>query len=255
VKVVAAVRYVTPLREGGSLPAVMEADDGQLWVVKFSGAGQGRRALVAEWIAGELARAAGLSVPEQIGVRLDPVLARTEPDPEIQDLLRASAGLNVGQRYLAGALAFDPAADPVEAPLAARIVALDALTLNVDRTGKNPNLLWWRDALWLIDHGASLYWHHGWDGRPVAPPARFARITDHVLLSHARPALARAGAEVAAALDDATLAAVVADIPEDWLEPLPGLPSAGAQREAYAAWLRGRRALLADELAEVTHAG
>jgi hypothetical protein len=254
VKRAAAVRYVTPLREGGSLPAVVEADDGELWVVKFRGAGQGPRALVAEWIVGELGRGLGLAVPELAGIDLDPALARTEPDPEIQDLLRASAGLNLGLRYLPGALGFDPVADPVDVSLAARIVALDALTLNVDRTAKNPNLLWWQGGLWLIDHGAALYWHHGWDGGPLTPPPRFGRVGDHVLLSRGRSALPHAARELAGRLDDATIAAAVAEVPEAWLAPLPSLAAPEAQRSAYGAWLRARRDLLADDMAEVARA-
>jgi hypothetical protein len=242
------VRYVTPLREGGSLPAVMEADDGDLYVVKFRGAGQGPRVLVAEWIVGEMARRLGFAVPDLVGVELDGALARTEPDPEIQDLLRASVGLNLGMRYLSAALTFDPVADPVDADLAARIVALDAWTVNVDRTARNPNLLWWREALWLIDHGAALYWHHAWDGSPPAAPARFARIRDHVLLARAAGRL-RASA---LRLEDDVLREVVGAVPDDWLV---SLPDPAAQRAGYVRWLSARRDLLAAELEEVDRAG
>jgi hypothetical protein len=232
----------------------MEGDDGALWVVKFRGAGQGPRALVAEWIVGELARAAGLAVPEQVGVDLDGALARTEPDPEIQDLLRGSVGLNLGLRYLPGALTFDPAADPLDAALAARIVALDALAVNVDRTPRNPNLLWWQGGLWLIDHGAALYWQHAWDGRTAPVPGRFTRIGDHVLLARAGGALPAAAADLAARLTDATVDGVVAGVPDDWLSPLPGLRDPQPQRDAYAAWVGGRRDALAAELGEVADA-
>jgi hypothetical protein len=251
VRRVAAVRYVTPLREGGSLPAVVEGDDGGLWVVKFRGAGQGPRALVAEWIVGEIGRRAGLAVPEIVGVELPAELARTEPDPEIQDLLRASVGLNLALRYLPGSLMFDPAADPVDGTLAARIVALDAWTVNVDRTARNPNLLWWQDGLWLIDHGAALYWQHAWQGDALLAPPRFARILDHVLLGRARGHLEAAAAAVA--LDDDALGAIVDSVPDDWLTPLPSAPSPEAQRAVYAAWLRSRRDLLAADLGEVDH--
>src|SRR6267378_2023393 len=156
-----ATRYVTPLREGGSLPALVEASDDGLYVLKFRGAGQGRKALVAEVVAGELARALGFAVPELALVELDPALGQAEPDPEIQDLLLASAGLNLGVDFLPGALPFNPAAGPAPAPeLAADVVWLDALVTNVDRTARNTNLLVWHGRLWLIDHGASLYFHH-----------------------------------------------------------------------------------------------
>src|SRR3954452_11339083 len=156
-----ATRYVTPLREGGSLPALVEASDDGLYVLKFTGAGQGPKALVAEVVAGELARTLGFAVPELALVELDPTLAQAEPDPEIQDLLRASAGLNLGVDFLPGALPFNPAVGPAPDPeLAARIVWLDALVTNVDRTAKNTNMLLWHGRLWLIDHGAALYFHH-----------------------------------------------------------------------------------------------
>src|SRR6185312_2462710 len=161
VRRVAATRYVTPLREGGSLPALVEADDDGLYVVKFQGAGQGRKALVAEVVAGELARALDLLVPELVVAYVDPELGRAEPDPEIQDLLVASAGPNLGVDFLPGSLPFNAAADPaVDPDLAADIVWFDALVTNVDRTARNPNLLWWHGRLWLIDHGAALYFHH-----------------------------------------------------------------------------------------------
>src|SRR3954447_17445676 len=157
----AATRYVTPLREGGSLPAVVEAADDGLYVLKFRGAGQGRKALVAEVVAGELARALGFNVPELVVIELDPVIGRAAPDAEIQDLLLASAGTTLGVDFLPGALPFRPPAGPAPSPeLAARVVWLDALVTNVDRTAKNTNLLHWHDNLWLIDHGAALYFHH-----------------------------------------------------------------------------------------------
>src|SRR6185503_1702648 len=161
-RTVNTTRYVTPLREGGSLPAIIEADDEGMYVLKFRGAGQGAKALIAELIAGELARAAGLAVPEIVFVELDPEIAKTEPDPEIQDLIKASGGLNLGLDYLPGSVMFDPVADKVEAELAARIVWFDAYVLNVDRTPRNANLLMWHRKLWLIDHGASLFFHHSW---------------------------------------------------------------------------------------------
>ncbi len=177
-RTVTANRYVTPLREGGSLPAIVEADDLGTYVLKFLGAGQGRKALVAELVAGEIGRFLGLPVPEIVLVRLDPDLGRSEPDPEIQDLLKASAGLNLALDYLPGSLGFDPLVEPPGPELASRIVWFDALVTNVDRTPRNTNLLVWHGHLWLIDHGASLYFHHNWPardshgtGRPSKPRA------------------------------------------------------------------------------------
>ena len=181
-RTVHVTRYVTPLREGGSLPAIVEADDDGLYVLKFRGAGQGPKALIAELVAGELARAAGLPVPEIVFVELDPDLARTEPDPEIQDLIRASGGLNVGLDFLPGSVAFDPVTTEVEADLASSIVAFDALVTNVDRTARNTNLLLWHRALYLIDHGAALYFHHSWGDVAARSRDPFPRIRDHVLL-------------------------------------------------------------------------
>jgi hypothetical protein len=181
-RTVTATRYVTPLREGGSLPALVEADDEGLYVLKFRGAGQGRKALVAELIAGELARAAGLAVPEIVFIELDVELARTEPDPEIQDLIRASAGLNLALDYLPSAVAFDPLVHAPDAALASAVVWHDAFVSNVDRTPRNTNLLMWHRRLWLIDHGAALIFHHQWDGYLERSTSPFPSIKDHVLL-------------------------------------------------------------------------
>ncbi|MDT4914764.1 MAG: hypothetical protein QOC66_3892, partial [Pseudonocardiales bacterium] len=183
-----ATRYVTPLREGGSLPALVEASDEGLYVLKFRGAGQGPKALVAEIVAGELARALGFAVPELALVELDPALARAEPDPEIQDLLAASAGLNLGVDFLPGALPFNPAVGPAPEPgLAAEIVWLDALVTNVDRTARNTNMLLWHGKLWLIDHGAALYFHHARASARETGHGRtpFPAIAEHVLLPFA----------------------------------------------------------------------
>jgi hypothetical protein len=242
----AATRYVTALREGGSVPAVVEADDGALYVVKFRAAAQGGRALAAEIIVGELARAAGLPVPELAFIDVDAALGRSEPHQEIQELLIASAGLNLAMGYLGGAIGYDVAARrPVDAALASLIVALDVFAANVDRTAKNPNLLWQGGSLWLIDHGAALYWHHGWDGTEspdaiAASAARpFARVGDHVLLPLAER-LPAAGAALGAALTDAAIARAVELVPEAWLDGQGG----EALRAAYTTWLRARRAAL-----------
>ena len=175
-------RYVTPLREGGSLPAIAEADDGFLYALKFRGAGQGRKALVAELLGGEIARALGFRVPEIVFAQLDEAFGRTEPDEEIQDLLRASTGLNLALHYLSGAITFDPVVTKLDAALASRIVWLDCLLTNVDRTPKNTNMLMWHKELWLIDHGACLYFHHSWDNWQVQATKPFVQVKDHVLL-------------------------------------------------------------------------
>ena len=183
-RTVQATRYVTPLREGGSMPGLVEADDDGLYVLKFRGAGQGPKALVAEVLAGELARAAGLPVPELVWIELDPVLGAAEPDPEIQELIAASAGRNVGLDYLPGSLTYSPAAGapPPDPELAAEIVWLDALMTNVDRSPQNPNLLLWHGRLWLIDHGAALYLQHAWEDPPADARKPFPAIRTHVLL-------------------------------------------------------------------------
>lgn len=232
-----AARYVTPLREGGSLPAIVETDAGDLVVAKFRGAGQGPAALVAEVIAGQLARAVGLDVPEVVLLELDEGLARTERDQEIGDLLRASAGTNVALGYLAGAVMFDAAAaDAIDPELAARIVLFDAFVTNVDRTAKNPNLLWWQGRLWLIDHGAALYWHHGWDGTLDDPARAFPLVRSHVLLPWAEE-LRRVAADVLGALGDEVLESALAAVPDDLLAGAP----AAERRRAYVEFLRARR--------------
>jgi HipA-like protein len=227
-----ATVYVTPLREGGSLPALVEASDDGLYVLKFRGAGQGRKALVAEVVAGELARALGFLVPELALLELDPALGRAEPDPEIQDLLTASAGLNLGVDFLPGALPFSPAVGPFPGPdLAARIVWLDALLTNVDRTAKNTNMLLWHGRLWLIDHGASLYFHHAPEPVPGHERTRFPQIADHVLLPFAGP-IAEADAALAPQATRGLLEEVVDAVPDEWLD--------GDDRGTYVEYLLGR---------------
>ena len=215
---VSATVYVTPLREGGSLPALVEADDGGMYVLKFRGAGQGPKALVAEIVVAELARALALPVPEIVLVDLDPAIGRGEPDAEIQDLLLASVGLNLGVDFLPGALPFSPAAGPRPDPdLAAAIVWLDALVTNVDRTPRNPNLLWWHDRLWLIDHGAALYWHHSSVPPPNHERDAFAVVRDHVLLPYAS-SIVEADARLSRELTPRVLSELAAAIPRDWLD-------------------------------------
>jgi len=253
---VLAARYITPLREGGSVPALVEADDRLTYVVKLRGAGQGARVLIAELLAGQIGRALGLHVPDLALVELDLALARTEPDPEVQDLLRASIGVNLGLRHLDGAVTFDPAARPgPEGATASAIVALDSFTTNVDRTARNPNLLWWRGELAPIDHGAALYWQHDWSGAvaDANPARRFPLIRDHVLLPWADD-LAAAGRRLQDTLTDALIAGISAQLPDAWLAPLPAAPTPDAQRAAYAEWLRLRRAELPQLMEEAARA-
>jgi hypothetical protein len=239
VKTVAATRYVTPLREGGSLPAIIEADDDGMYVLKFRGAGQGPKALAAELLAGELARAAGLPVPTIVLVELDPDLARTEPDPEIQSLIRASAGVNLAIDYLPGSVTFDPVTENPPAELASAIVWFDAFVTNVDRTARNTNLLMWHRRLWLIDHGAALYFHHAWDDDYVAHSGTpFAAIKDHVLLPFAAK-LEAADRLMAERITKDVIAAVVALLPDAFMaDDAPG----GAPRssQVYAEYLLRR---------------
>jgi hypothetical protein len=217
VRTVAATRYVTPLREGGSLPALVEADDDGLYVLKFRGAGQGPKMLVAEIVAGELARALGLPVPELVVAELDPAIGRSEPDAEIQDLLLASAGTNLGVDFLPGSLPFSPAVGPApDADLSADVVWFDALVTNIDRTAQNPNLLTWHRRIWLIDHGAALYWHHSPDREPD-PSGRFEQVRDHVLLPFAS-SIDAADTRLAPQLTPGLLEAVVAAVPAEWLD-------------------------------------
>ena len=209
---VTVTRYVTPLREGGSLPALVEADNLGTYVMKFRGAGQGPLALVAEIIAGELARRLGLPTPELVLAELDPRIPGSEPDPEIQDLLRASEGLNLGVDFLPGSVGFDPLGWTAEPGFASQVLWLDALVQNVDRTWRNPNLLVWHRNIWLIDHGAALYFHHNW---PTADPKRPFDASDHVLRDRAT-ALTEAHAVLAPQLTERLLQEVTALVPPEW---------------------------------------
>ena len=246
-RIIAVHRYVTPLREGGSMPAIVEGDDLGTYVLKFRGAGQGVRALMAEIIAGGIARALGLPVPEIVLATLDTALAQTEPDPEIQDLIRASGGLNVGLDYLSGALNFDPAVDAVSDDFAARLVWFDAFVGNVDRTARNTNLLMWHRQPWLIDHGAALTFHHAWDGTVAQPAKPFAPAADHVLLAQAT-ALAQVDEELAARLTPGVVGGVLAEVPDAFLL-LAGadhdsgpLTTAATHRQAYVDYFCARLA-------------
>ena len=237
-RTVVATRYVTPLREGGSLPAIVEADDDGMYVLKFRGAGQGPKALIAELVAGEIARAAGLPVPEIVLIEVDPDLARTEPDPEIQSLIRDSAGLNLGLDYLPGSVGFNPVADKLDSDLASAIVWFDAYVTNVDRTPRNTNMLMWHRRLWLIDHGAALYFHHKWDGYLERMRDPFPMIKDHVLLTFAG-SLEQADALIEPRLAPEVIKGIVGAIPGEWLagEQLGG---SDRVRQAYMEFLLGR---------------
>jgi len=230
---------VTPLREGGSLPAIIEADDDGMYVLKFRGAGQGTKALIAEVIAGELARAAGLLVPELVFVSLDPEIAKTEPDPEIQDLIRASGGLNLGLDYLPGSVMFDPVADKLDAELASRIVWFDAYVTNVDRTPRNANLLMWHRRLWLIDHGAALYFHHAWTDVDQRSKDRFPLIREHILLPFAKD-IETADQAMTAAITSDVMKSVVALVPNDWMNDGSRFSTIAENRQAYVEYLTRR---------------
>jgi hypothetical protein len=238
-RTVIATRYVTPLREGGSLPAIIEADDDGMYVLKFRGAGQGPKALIAELVAGEIARAAGLPVPEIVFVDLDPELARTEPDPEIQDLIRASDGLNLALDYLPGSMTFDPVAEKLDADLASSIVWFDAYVTNVDRTPRNTNMLVWHRRLWLIDHGAALYFHHRWDNYLERSQDPFPMIKDHVLLPFAG-ALQEVDSKIIARVTPDIIDSIVKLIPDAWLAPNPSSGAGGQHRDAYIEYLLSR---------------
>lgn len=216
IRTVDIVRYVTPLREGGSLPAIVEADDGFLYVLKFRGAGQGVKALIAELIGGEIARAFGLRVPEIVFANVDPAFGRTEPDEEIQDLLKASAGLNLALHYLSGAINFDPVVNKVDPLLASQIVWLDCLLMNVDRTVRNTNMLMWHKELWLIDHGASLYFHHTWTNWKEQSQKPFVQVKDHVLLPWASE-LEKVDEEFRKLLTKEIIRSIVLLVPDEWL--------------------------------------
>jgi hypothetical protein len=236
---VQVTRYVTPLREGGSLPAIVDADDDFLYVLKFRGAGQGVKALIAELVAGEIARALGLRVPEIVFAHVDPAFGRCEPDEEIQDLLRASEGRNLALHYLSGAITFDALVTTVEARLASQIVWLDCLVTNVDRTARNTNMLMWHKELWLIDHGAALYFHHAtqnWEEQARRP---FVPVKDHVLLPWATE-LEAVDAACRALLSPERIRSIVALVPDEWLTDASSPESADERRQVYVQFLETR---------------
>lgn len=253
IRTVHVIRYVTPLREGGSMPAIAEADDEFYYVVKFRGAGQGERALIAELIGAEIARALGLRVPEIVFAILDEAFGRTEPDEEIQDLLKASVGLNLGFHYLQGAISFDPALNIIDPTVASQIVWLDCLLTNVDRTSRNTNMLIWHKELWLIDFGASLYFHHTWrDWRDQAVKP-FSMIKDHVLLPQAAE-LEAVDISSKKILSEEFIRHIISLIPDKWLENESAFQSTDEHREAYIEFLETRIAQSQIFVKEAMHA-
>ncbi len=238
-RAVNVTRYVAPLREGGSLPAIAEADDGFLYVLKFRGAGQGPKALIAELIGGEVARLLGLKVPEIVFAHLDEAFGRTEPDEEIQDLLKKSTGLNLGLHYLSGAMAFDPAVTTIDATLASQIVWLDCFLANVDRSPRNTNMLMWHKELWLIDHGAALYFHHSGQGWQQAAARPFTQVKDHVLLPWATQ-LDAVDETFRTLITPGQIEGVVSLIPAGWLADAAAGESPESARRAYMDFLKTR---------------
>ncbi len=257
IRTVNVTRYVTPLREGSSLPAIVEADDDGLYVLKFRGAGQGVKALVAELLAGEIGRALGLRVPEIVFASLDGALGRMEPDPEIRDLLRASAGLNLALDFLPGSITYNPLADALESSLASKIVWFDCLVTNVDRSPRNANLLVWHKNIWLIDHGASLFFHHAWRNWETFGRRPFAQVKDHILLPLA-DGIAATDAELRKLLTPGRMQSIVDLIPEDWLDDISKLQQTGMSakevREVYTTVLQDRLSVSGTFAEEAQHA-
>ena len=252
-RTVSVTRYVTPLREGGSLPAIAEAEDGFLYVLKFRGAGQGIKALIAELIGGEIARSLGFKVPEIVFATLDSAFGRTEPDEEIQDLLKASVGLNLALHYLTGSVTYDPAVTKIDPILASRIVWMDCLLTNVDRTPRNTNMLMWHKELWLIDHGASLYFHHSWQNWEEQAKKPFVQVKDHVLLPQASQ-LEEADILFRSLLTEDRIRTIVSLIPDEWLQDWPSGEIPAEIREVYYLFLTTRVAASATFLKEAQHA-
>lgn len=252
-RTVNVTRYVTPLREGGSMPAIAEADDGFLYVLKFRGAGQGPRALIAELIGGEIARVLGIKMPELVFANLDEAFGRTEPDEEIQDLLKASTGLNLALHYLSGAITFDPAVTQPDDLLSSQIVWLDCFLTNMDRTCRNTNMLVWHNELWLIDHGASLYFHHSWQNWEEQATRPFALIKDHVLLKWASK-LSAVHEQFKAILTPEVIDKIVSLIPEEWLKEETIFQKIEEHKNAYAQFLKSRLAHSEIFLKEAQHA-
>ncbi len=243
IRTVDVVQYIKPLREGGSLPAIVKADDDFLYVLKFRGAGQGKKALIAELLGGELARAIGLKVPELVFMNLDDSFSKTEPDEEIQDLLKFSVGLNLGLHFLSSAITFDPLVSKVDAMTASKVVLLDSIISNIDRTAKNTNLLQWNDELWVIDNGASFYFHHNWDTWKDHLTRTFPLIKDHVLLEKAT-LLTEATEEIQEHLNQNIIKEIISKIPEEWLINETDTATPDQLRTAYQDYINAKLAML-----------
>ncbi|WP_040282105.1 HipA family kinase [Psychroserpens damuponensis] len=239
IRTVNVIQYINPLREGGSLPAIVKADDGFLYVLKFRGAGQGKKALIAELLGGELARAIGLKIPELVFMNLDDSFSKTEPDEEIQDLLKFSVGLNLGLHFLSSAITFDPLVVEVDAITASKIVLLDSIISNIDRTVKNTNLLQWNKELWVIDNGASFYFHHNWNTWENHLTRTFPLIKDHVLLKSATN-LKEASSHITTTLNANKIKEIISLIPEDWLENEADTMATSDMRTAYETYINTR---------------
>ena len=239
IRTVDVIQYLQPLREGGSLPAIVKADDDFLYVLKFRGAGHGTKALISEFLGGEIARAIGLKMPELVFMNLDDSFSKTEPDEEIQDLLKFSVGLNLGLHYLSGAITYDPLVNKIDALTASKVLLMDSIISNIDRTAKNTNLLHWNNELWVIDNGASFYFHHRWETWENHLTKTFPLIKDHVLLKKATE-LEKASIEITRLLSEDKIKEIVAAVPEDWLidESEPMTPT--EMREAYVQYLNSR---------------
>ena len=246
IRTVNVIQYLQPLREGGSLPAIVKADDGFLYVLKFRGAGQGKKALISEFIGGELARAIGLKVPELVFMNLDDSFSKTEPDEEIQDLLKFSVGLNLGLHFLSSAITYDPLVSKVDALTASKVVLLDSLISNIDRTAKNTNLLNWNKELWIIDNGACLYFHHNWETWENHLTRTFPLIKDHVLLPKAT-SLQEASNKIKQIINSAVISEIVSKIPEDWLLSEGDFFNPDEMRTAYITFLNAKLVMI-DEL-------
>lgn len=253
IRTLEAVQYLQPLREGGSLPAIIKADDGELYVLKFKGAGQGKKALVAELIGGELARAMGLRMPELVFIELNEAFGRTEPDEEIQDLLKFSVGLNLGMGFMSGAIVYDPLVSEAKSLEASKVVLLDSIISNIDRTVKNTNLLNWNNELWLIDHGASLYFHHNWSHWKGHLERTFPLVNQHVLLQKANH-LTEAAQEIKTLINETVIQNIVNCIPEDWLIEIENVLSPEEKRAAYVQFLISRLSKIDELVKEALHA-
>jgi len=253
IRTVNVTRYITPLREGGSLPAIAEADDGFMYVLKFRGAGQGAKTLVAELISGEIARLLGLKIPEIVFANLDSAFGRTEPDEEIQDLLKASTGLNLALHYLSGAITFDPVLSTINERLASEIVWLDSFIANVDRTVRNTNMLTWNKELWLIDHGASLFYHHSWETFEEKASQPFTQIKDHVLLPKATM-LDEVNEAFKKIITTEKIQSIVSLVPDEWLNDNSSEGTVTEKREVYKRFLEKRLAASEIFVNEAKHA-